>query len=84
MVTCAPLSSPPLHKVLDMYEARLKQSPYLAGPDFSLADLSHLPYTWARIHMAKINEPIDKRPHGKAWWEKIATRPIWQKLAAQQ
>ena len=67
-------------QVLDVYEARLKQSPYLAGSEFSLADLSHLPYTWALIHMAKISEPIDKRPHVKARWEKISTRPIWQKL----
>ena len=77
---CCPFFLPPLHQVLDVYEARLKQSHYLAGSEFSLADLSHLPYTWALIHMAKISEPIDKRPHVKARWEKISTRPIWQKL----
>ncbi|NP_001295659.1 glutathione S-transferase F9-like [Jatropha curcas] len=34
-----------LAKVLDIYEDRLSKSKYLAGEFFSLADLSHLPFT---------------------------------------
>ncbi|KAF8007748.1 hypothetical protein BT93_K1672 [Corymbia citriodora subsp. variegata] len=34
-----------LCKVLDIYEERLSKSKYLAGDFFSLADLSHLPFT---------------------------------------
>ncbi|KAF5940658.1 hypothetical protein HYC85_021825 [Camellia sinensis] len=34
-----------LGKVLDIYEDRLSKSKYLAGDFFSLADLSHLPFT---------------------------------------
>ncbi|KAB2041111.1 hypothetical protein ERO13_D02G110901v2 [Gossypium hirsutum] len=34
-----------LGKVLDIYEERLSKNKYLAGNFFSLADLSHLPFT---------------------------------------
>ncbi|TYI93358.1 hypothetical protein E1A91_D02G132100v1 [Gossypium mustelinum] len=34
-----------LGKVLDIYEERLSKNKYLAGDFFSLADLSHLPFT---------------------------------------
>lgn len=34
-----------LAKVLDVYEKRLGESRFLAGDEFSLADLSHLPNT---------------------------------------
>ncbi|KAK0581596.1 hypothetical protein LWI29_015679 [Acer saccharum] len=35
-----------LGKVLDIYEAKLSESKYLAGDFYSLADLHHLPYTY--------------------------------------
>ncbi|KAJ6729483.1 GLUTATHIONE S-TRANSFERASE RHO [Salix viminalis] len=35
-----------LGKVLDIYEARLTATRYLAGDFYSLADLHHLPYTY--------------------------------------
>lgn len=72
-----------LSKVLDVYEARLSKSAYLAGPEFSLADLSHLPYTHYLIHAAGLSEPINKRPAVKAWWDNISSRPAWTKLTAQ-
>ena len=34
-----------LRKVLEVYEARLSASKYLAGESVSLADLSHFPFT---------------------------------------
>ncbi|XP_042505452.1 glutathione S-transferase F13 [Macadamia integrifolia] len=67
-------------KVLDVYEARLSQSKYLAGDFYSLADLHHLSYThyfmkspWASM--------INSRPHVKAWWEDISSRPAFQKVS---
>ncbi|KAG6537051.1 glutathione S-transferase F10-like [Zingiber officinale] len=35
-----------LARVLDVYEHRLRESKYLAGDDFTLADLSHLPNSY--------------------------------------
>jgi glutathione S-transferase len=69
-----------LEKVLDVYEAHLAKSKYLAGDFFSLADLSHIPYTHYFINFAKKGEVFDKRPHVKAWWTEISSRPSWKKV----
>lgn len=39
------LNEEKLAKVLDVYDRRLEESRFLAGDEFSLADLSHLPNT---------------------------------------
>lgn len=69
-----------LGKVLDVYEGKLSKTKYLAGDFYSLADLNHLSYThyfmttpWASL--------INERPHVKAWWEDISTRPAFKKLS---
>ncbi|XP_068658799.1 glutathione S-transferase F13-like [Aristolochia californica] len=66
-----------LEKVLDVYEQRLSKSKYLAGDFFSLADLHHLPYTKYLLKTPKA-ELINSRPHVKAWWEDITSRPAVQ------
>ncbi|PKU66121.1 probable glutathione S-transferase GSTF1 isoform X1 [Dendrobium catenatum] len=70
-----------VEKLLDVYEARLSESKYLAGDFFSLADLNHLPY----LHYL-INTPyasaITSRPHVKGWWEDLLSRPACQKVTA--
>lgn len=63
-----------------MYEVQLAKQPYLAGEHFTLADLSHLPYTAYLVHVAGVTEPIYSRPHVKAWWDRISSRPSWQKV----
>ncbi|KAK1294781.1 Glutathione S-transferase F13 [Acorus calamus] len=70
-----------LEKVLDVYEERLSKSKYLAGDSFSLADLSHLPYTYNLMKTPKASL-ITSRPHVNAWWEAISSRPSFQKVAA--
>ncbi|OVA14845.1 Glutathione S-transferase [Macleaya cordata] len=69
-----------LGKVLDVYEERLSKNKYLAGNFYSLADLHHIPFThyfmftpWADV--------INSRPHVKAWWEDISSRPATVKVA---
>jgi glutathione S-transferase len=69
-----------LEKVLDVYEQRLSKTKYLAGDFFSLADLSHIPYAHYLITVAKKGEIFDKRPHVKAWWDDISSRPSWKKV----
>ncbi|KAL4603623.1 hypothetical protein ACB092_10G137800 [Castanea dentata] len=68
-----------LEKVLDVYESRLSSTKYLAGDFYSLADLHHYPYThyfmttpWASL--------VNDRPHVKAWWEDISSRPAYKKM----
>uniref|UniRef100_A0A803NQJ6 glutathione transferase n=1 Tax=Cannabis sativa TaxID=3483 RepID=A0A803NQJ6_CANSA len=69
-----------LGKVLDIYEAKLSETKYLAGDFYTLPDLHHLPYTfyfmktpWASL--------INDRAHVKAWWDDISSRPAFEKVA---
>nr|ALY05892.1 GST3 [Litchi chinensis] len=69
-----------LGRVLDIYEAKLSKSKYLAGDFYSLADLSHLPYTYY-LMKTPCASLINERPRVKAWWEDISSRPAFKKVA---
>ncbi|XXG54168.1 hypothetical protein AAC387_Pa03g2116 [Persea americana] len=69
-----------LEKVLDVYEERLSKSKFLAGDFYSLADLNHIPYTNYLLKTSKASL-ITSRPHVKAWWENITSRPAFNKVA---
>ncbi|XP_020240115.1 glutathione S-transferase F9 [Cajanus cajan] len=68
-----------LGKVLDIYEERLSKTKYLAGDFFSLADLSHLPFTHYLSQMKK-EYLIRERVHVSAWLDDISNRPSWKKV----
>lgn len=70
-----------LGKVLDIYEKRLSESKYLAGDEFTLADLNHAPYLYA---LSKTTHAglVTSRPHVSAWWDEISGRPAWKKIVA--
>ena len=69
-----------LGKVLDIYEERLSKAKYLAGDFFSLADLSHLPFTHYWINQVKKEYMLRERKHVSAWWDDISNRPSWKKV----
>lgn len=68
-----------LKSVLDVYEARLSNTKYLAGDFYSLADLSHVPETHY-LMQTPCASLINERPHVKAWWEDISSRPAFKKV----
>ncbi|KQK07516.1 glutathione S-transferase 4 [Brachypodium distachyon] len=70
-----------LGKVLDVYEARLSGTRYLAGgAGVSLADLSHFPIM--RYFMdTEYAAMVEERPHVKAWWEELKGGPAAIKVA---
>lgn len=70
-----------LKKVLDVYEVQLSRHKYLAGDFFSLADLSHFPYTHYFMGMPYATV-FDSYPRVKAWWEGLVSRPAVQKVAS--
>ncbi|XP_021763111.1 glutathione S-transferase-like [Chenopodium quinoa] len=72
-----------LAKVLDVYEARLATSKYLAGDSFTLADLHHLP-ALKYMMLNKMKQLVDERPHVSAWCKDILARPAWVKAWAMQ
>lgn len=69
-----------LGKVLDVYEERLSRSKYLGGDFFSLADLSHLPFTQYLVGPMNKEHMIRSRKHVSAWWDEISNRPSWKKV----
>nr|KJB24357.1 hypothetical protein B456_004G141900 [Gossypium raimondii] len=66
-------------KVLDVYEARLAESKYLACDHFTLADLHHLP-TVQYLLGSSAKKLFDSRPHVSAWVADITARPAWSKV----
>eukprot|EP01018_Ginkgo_biloba_P017882 Gb_28403 [translate_table: standard] len=69
-----------LGKVLDIYEQRLSKTKYLAGDFYSLADLTHLRFTYYVVNRPDKAYLIRDRKHVNAWWEEISSRPAWKKV----
>ncbi|KAM0956110.1 hypothetical protein ACFX2A_024928 [Malus domestica] len=69
-----------LGKVLDVYEEQLSKCKYLAGDFFSLADLSHLPFTHFLVANMGKEYMIRDRKHVSAWWDDISNRPSWKRV----
>ncbi|KAL3699164.1 hypothetical protein R1sor_017186 [Riccia sorocarpa] len=72
-----------LSNVLDIYEARLSASKYLAGDSYTLADVTHTAffYIFNAITDDEMKKTITSRPHLHAWIQDIISRPAWKKLA---
>ncbi|KAJ0966916.1 hypothetical protein J5N97_023833 [Dioscorea zingiberensis] len=66
-----------LAKVLDVYEQRLGDSRYLAGNEFSLADLTHLPHSHYLANSKKWGHLFNSRKNVRKWWERISNRDSW-------
>ncbi|KAK3148443.1 hypothetical protein QOZ80_3BG0295170 [Eleusine coracana subsp. coracana] len=73
-----------LAKVLDVYEQRLGESQYLAGDDFSLADLVHLPNAHFIVNRTNKAELITERKNLARWWDDVSTRPTWKEVVELQ
>lgn len=68
-------------KVLDVYEARLAATEFLAGDFLSLADLSHLTTGWKLFDKYKQGGVcFEGRPNVKRWWEAVSSRPAWKRV----
>ena len=66
-----------LGPVLDVVEALLEGKTYMAGPKFSMADISYMPY-FHQFDALGIAELRDDRPNLKAWWATVSTMPNWE------
>ncbi|KAL2653015.1 hypothetical protein R1flu_021143 [Riccia fluitans] len=69
-------------KVLDVYEARLSVSKYLAGDSYTLADLAHTPlfHIFMAVSDDEKKKCLTSRPHLHAWIQDISSRPAWKKV----
>mmetsp|Transcript_13270 Transcript_13270/g.18449 ORF Transcript_13270/g.18449 Transcript_13270/m.18449 type:complete len:252 (-) Transcript_13270:260-1015(-) len=68
-----------LEPVLDVLDARLGRTPYLAGAAFSLADLLAAPDVGALMEEADGAARVRARPHLAAWWGRCSGREAWRK-----
>ncbi|KAL3641043.1 hypothetical protein CASFOL_016011 [Castilleja foliolosa] len=69
-----------LAKVLDVYDKRLGESRYLAGDEFSLADLSHLPNSGYLVDETDRGELFESRKNVERWWAEISSRESWTRV----
>ena len=67
--------------VFDAIERQLQDRDYLAGSEFSLADVAFLP-SCQMLHFLGAADLITARPRLTAWWSRVSTRPAWQRVLA--
>ena len=60
-------------KLLGDMETRLADSPWLAGQEFSLADIGYAPYV-TRLDHLQLQFLWDKRPHIPQWYDRLRER----------
>jgi len=72
-----------LNALLDIFEAQLQTTKFLAGNDFTLADLAWLPFGTYMLSCAGFENAFDGHAHVKAWWTAISTRPAWKKISGK-
>jgi glutathione S-transferase len=63
-------------KLLGDIEATLAETPWLAGKEFSLADIGYAPYI-TRLDHLQLQFLWDTRPHIPSWYDRLRERPSY-------
>jgi glutathione S-transferase len=71
-----------LEAACTVLDKQLGQTPFLAGSDFSLADVCFMPYVEYCMG-SPVKELFAKHPRFMAWWNKVSERPTWRKVAGK-
>jgi glutathione S-transferase len=68
-----------LKSVLSVYEKVLSKRAFVAGDEFTLADITHMPYL---NYCLKYCVPtlLDEYPSVQLWWQRVSERPAWKSL----
>jgi len=69
-----------VNKLFDLYDAQLASHAYVAGDEYTIADIAAFP--WLR-NTALLGVDMDKRPNLKAWVEKISARDAVKRMLAK-
>lgn len=69
-----------MQRALDELDRQLGHGPFIAGDAFTLADVHWMSYL---EYLARIGDAaaIQSRPNVRAWWERVAARPAWERVA---
>jgi GST-like protein len=69
-----------VNKLFDLYEQRLAARPYVAGDEYSIADMAAFP--WLR-NVGLLAVDLGTRPHVKAWVDKLEARDAVKRAMAK-
>ncbi|MGH6682592.1 MAG: glutathione S-transferase family protein [Pseudolabrys sp.] len=69
-----------VNKLYDLYEQRLASLPYVAGDEYTIADIAAFP--WLR-NIGLLAIDLSKRPHVKAWVDKLEARDAVKRAMAK-
>ncbi|KAJ1323528.1 glutathione S-transferase [Microdochium nivale] len=64
---------------LDVAEIQLQRTKYMAGDEFTLADIYYVPH-FHRLLLCGYTELIESRPAVAAWWKRVADRPATRQI----
>ena len=68
-------------RLYDVVESRLGEVPWLAGNDFTIADIAA--YPWLGRYPKTLDMDLEERPRVRAWIDAIEARPGWQRVDAR-
>jgi glutathione S-transferase len=66
-----------MNRALDVMQARLDKSAFLAGDQFTLAEISFAPYI-EYLAQTKAISHVNDRPAVAKWWKNVSGRKSWQ------
>ena len=69
-----------VNRLFDLYDARLSANAYVAGDEYTIADIAAFP--WLR-NVELLAVDLGKRPHVKGWVEKLSERPAVKRAMAK-
>jgi len=72
-----------LGKVVEILDAHLAKHKYFAGDQFTLADIAFLPYTQYLVDSGS-GDVLLSKPNFAAYWQRISSRPSWQKVISKK
>ena len=63
-------------RIMTVMDTRLEGKAYLAGDEFSIADVACIPWIrLCKIHPVAVNLPFDANKNLVQWWDRVASRP---------
>ncbi|QWW71316.1 glutathione S-transferase family protein [Rhizobium sp. WYJ-E13] len=66
-------------RILGLLDARLASQPFMAGEEFTIADIAHFGWMW-RIQFPGLR--LEGHPNLSRWYEAVAARPAVQRATA--
>ncbi len=66
-----------LSRTLDVMETQLGKTPFIAGSEFTLADIGYMPYI-EYVVAGGNGDLFESRANVARWWKTISERPSWK------